>query len=76
MKAQRRNWRYSSTLSFNLGAIYGWVINTTPRPLYPRETDTLPIVQEARWASGSVWMATKYVAHTGFRTLDRPARKV
>ena len=22
---------------FNLGAIWGWVVNTTPRPLYARE---------------------------------------
>ena len=22
---------------FNFGAIWGWVINATPRPLYPRE---------------------------------------
>jgi len=44
---------------FNLGAMYGWVVNATSRPLYPRETDTLPIVQEAGLASGSVWMATE-----------------
>jgi hypothetical protein len=24
-------------ISFNLGAIWGWVVNATPRPLYPRE---------------------------------------
>jgi hypothetical protein len=27
---------YSSTL-FNLGVRWGWAVNTTPRPLYPRE---------------------------------------
>jgi hypothetical protein len=30
-------WRYSSTLSLNLGARWGWVVNSTTRPLYPRE---------------------------------------
>ena len=54
MKAQRRNWRYSSTLSLT-SALYtdGW---STPRP---GRFIPLPIVQEAGWASGSVWMATE-----------------
>jgi hypothetical protein len=29
--------RYRSTLFFNLSARWGWVVNATPRPLYPRE---------------------------------------
>jgi len=29
---------------FNLGTIWGWVVNATPRPLYPRERDPVPIV--------------------------------
>ena len=33
----------------------GWVANATPRPLYPRETDPVPIVQEAGWVLGPVW---------------------
>jgi hypothetical protein len=32
---------------FNLGARWGWVVNATPRSLYPRERDPVPIVQEA-----------------------------
>ena len=28
--------RYSATLSSNLGARWGWVVNVTPRPLYSR----------------------------------------
>ena len=32
-KAQRG----SVTLFFNLGARWGWVVNATPRPLYPQE---------------------------------------
>ena len=35
-----------------------------PWPLYPRERDTVPIVQEAAWASGS--------ARTGAENLDPP----
>jgi hypothetical protein len=29
---------------FNLGLRRGWVVNATPRPLYPREKDLVPIV--------------------------------
>jgi hypothetical protein len=31
-------------LLFNLGARWGWVVNTTPRPLYPRERDSVPTI--------------------------------
>ena len=40
--------------SFNLGSRWGWVVNVTPRPLYPREWELVPIVQEAGWVSGPV----------------------
>jgi hypothetical protein len=33
----------------------GWVLNATPRPLYPRERDPVPTVQEAGWTSVPVW---------------------
>jgi hypothetical protein len=29
---------------FNLGARWGWVVNATPRPLYSRERDPVPII--------------------------------
>jgi hypothetical protein len=29
-----------------------WVDSATPRPLYPRERDPVPTVQEAGWSSG------------------------
>ena len=51
---------------FNLGVRWGLVVNATPRPLYPRERDPVPIVQEARWA--------KNLAPTQIRSPDRPAR--
>ena len=38
---------------FKLGARCGWVVNATPRPLYPWERDPVPIVQEVGWAPGS-----------------------
>ena len=28
----------------NLGARWGWVVDATPRPLYPQERDPVPIV--------------------------------
>jgi hypothetical protein len=50
-------YRYSCTLFFfNLGARWVWVVNATPRPLYPMEIDPIPILQEAgATASGPVW---------------------
>jgi hypothetical protein len=36
--------RYSSTLSLTLALDEGWVVNSTPRPLYPREKNPVPIV--------------------------------
>jgi hypothetical protein len=35
---------YSCTLSLN-SALDGWVVNATPRALYPREREPVPIVQ-------------------------------
>jgi len=36
--------------------------------------DTVPIVQEARWAPGPGWRGAENLAHTGIRSPDRPAR--
>jgi len=36
----------------NLGARWGSVVKATPRSLYPRETQPVPILQEDEWASG------------------------
>jgi hypothetical protein len=46
-KAQRGNRGIAHYSFFNLGARWGWVVNATPRPLYSRERDPVPIVQEA-----------------------------
>jgi hypothetical protein len=32
-------WRYSSTLSVTSALDGGWLVNATPRPLYPRDRD-------------------------------------
>jgi hypothetical protein len=41
----------------------GWVVSTTPRPLYPAK-DPVPIVQEAGWTPGPVWTCAKNLAPT------------
>jgi hypothetical protein len=53
MKAQRGVQVYLYTF-FNLRARCGLVVNDTLRPLYPQESDPVPIVQEAGWAPGPV----------------------
>ena len=45
--------RQSSTLSLSSALVGGWVVNATPRPLYPRKRDPIPSVQEVGWASQS-----------------------
>jgi hypothetical protein len=49
----------------NLCAKTGWVVSTTPWPLYHQE-DLVPIVQEAGWALGLVLMGKKNLAPLGF----------
>jgi len=52
----------------------GWVVSVTPRPLYPRERDQIPTVQEGEWAPGPVWTGAENLAPTGIRIPDRSAR--
>jgi hypothetical protein len=51
-----------------------WLLNATPRPLYCRQRDPAPIVQEAKWAPGSVWTGAENLAFSGIRFPDRPDR--
>jgi hypothetical protein len=44
-----------------------------PAALYPRK-DPAPIVREAGWAPGPVWIGVENLALTGIRSPDRPAR--
>ena len=52
----------------------GCVADPTPQPLYRRERDTVPIVQEAGWAPGPVWRGAEHFAPTGIRSPERRAR--
>ena len=62
-------------LRVNLGATNGWVLNATPRPFYRRETDPVPVVQEAEWAPGPVCSGEiNLVPLPGVRSRERPAR--
>ena len=40
----------------------GWVVNATPRPLYPRGRNLVPTLQEAGWAPGAVWTGAENLA--------------
>ena len=42
------------------------MVNTTPRPLYPKERYPVPIIQEAAWAPGPVWIGVENLAPPGF----------
>ena len=46
-----------------------------PRQHLTSGKDPVPIVQEAGWASGSVWTGAENLAPTGIRSPDRPARR-
>jgi len=55
----------------------GWVVNATPQPVYS-EKDPVPIVQEAGWTSGPVWMGAENLASSpGFdsRTVQPAASR-
>ena len=52
----------------------GWVVIAIPRPLYPREKDSVPLLHDAGCASGPDWMDAEYLAFTGIRFPDLAAR--
>jgi hypothetical protein len=66
-------WRYSPTLSLTsaLNGVGGQ--RHAPAALPPKK-DPAPIVQEAGWAPGPVWMGAENLAAIGIRSPDRPAR--
>ena len=56
------------------GTRRGWGVSITPpAALYPGK-DPVPIVQEARWATGLVWTGAENLAPTRIQSPDRPAR--
>jgi len=50
-----------------------WVVSSTPRPHFTSGKDPVPILQEAGWAPGPVWMGGKSRPHRD-SIPDRPAR--
>ena len=59
---------------FNLGARWGWMVNTTPWPLDPQEGELVPHVQEAGWVPGPTWTGAENLAPTGIPSPERPVR--
>jgi hypothetical protein len=55
------------------GTRRGWVVSNTPRPYFTRGKDTVPILQEAGWAPGTVWMGGNSRPHRD-SIPDRAAR--
>jgi hypothetical protein len=52
-----------------------WVVNATPRSLYPQVRYPVPIVQEVGWTSVLPWTGAENLAQTGNRNLGCPARR-
>ena len=50
----------------------GWVVSTTPQPLYPGETPSIHC-RRGWWTLGQVWIGTKNFALTGVWSLVCPA---
>jgi len=55
------------------GTRRGWVVSSTPRPHFTPGKEPVPVLQEAGWAPGSVWMGGKSRSHLD-SIPDRPAR--
>ena len=51
----------------------GWMVSSTPRPLFTPGKEPVPILQEAVWTLGSVWRGGKSRPHPD-SIPDRPAR--
>ena len=50
-----------------------WKVSITPQPLYAKESDTVPIVQENGWASELISIDLKNLTPTKILTPDHPA---
>jgi hypothetical protein len=44
----------------------GWMVNTTPQPLYLQKSDPVPIMQETGWAPGQSGWVQKISPPLGF----------
>jgi len=57
---------------FNRGTRWGWVVNATPLPLFPRGSPSARCIV-AGCAPGPFWTGGENFASTGIRCLDHPA---
>ena len=64
-------WLYSF---FNLGTIWGLVVNATPQPFYPRERPCIHCIGGWVGTRASLDGCGKSRPPTGIRSPDRPAR--
>jgi len=60
--AQRMG-RGIALLFHDRGIRRGWVFSSTPRPHFTPRKDQVPVLQEAGWAPGPVWMGGKPRPH-------------
>ena len=72
-RTAHRGSRGIALLFLDHGTRRGWVVSSTPRPLFTPGKDPEPIVHEDRWAPGPVWTGAENLAPTGIRSPDRPA---
>ena len=61
-----------AVLFHDRGTRRGWVVSSTPRLHFTPRKDLVPILQEAGWAPGPVWMDRKSLPHRD-SIPDRPA---
>jgi len=73
-RTAHRGSRGIALLIHDHGTRRGWGVSVTLRPLFTPGKDPVPIVQEAGWAPGPVWIGAENLASTGIRSPDRPAR--
>jgi hypothetical protein len=50
------------------------MVKAPPLLLYPRGREPVPILQEAGWAPGTIWMGVENFTPTGIRSQNLPAR--
>jgi len=66
-----------AVLFFNLCARWGWVVNTTPRPLYPREGIRYPLYRSLGGPQGGCRRVRKIspTPEADLRTVQRVASR-
>jgi hypothetical protein len=59
---------------FNLGDRWWWLVRATSQPLFTRQRNPVPVVQEAGWIPVPVWTGAVNLVPTGIRSPDLAAR--